>query len=91
MTVVITAPAQEDLANIYAYYAVRSPNSAGRVVGAILGAINGLAQFPLIGRQGAAPGTRERIVTRYPYRIVYRVVDDTVEVLRIVHGAQQRP
>jgi len=91
MTVVITEPAQEDLAAIYAYYAVRNPNSAGRVVGAILGAINGLAQFPLMGRQGATPGTRERIVTRYPYRIVYRIVDDTVDVLRVVHGAPAVP
>jgi len=57
------------------------------VVGTILKAANGLAQFPLIGRQGVVPGARERIVTRYPYR----VVDDVVEVLRIIHTARQWP
>jgi len=35
--------------------------------------------------------TRERIVTRYPYRIVYHVVDDAVEALRLIHIARQWP
>ncbi len=82
---------QEDLRAIYAYYADRNLVSADRVVGTILKAANGLAQFPLMGRQGVVPGTRERIVTRYPYRIVYHVVDDAVEALRIIHTARQRP
>ena len=83
--------AQDDLRTAYAYYAERNPAAADRVVGAILNAANGLAQFPLMGRPGAVPGTRERIVTRYPYRVVYHVVDDTVEVLRIIHTARQWP
>ena len=81
--------AQDDLRATYAYYAERSPAAADRVVGAILNAANGLAQFPLMGRHGAVPGTRERIVTRFPYRIVYQIVDDTIEVLRVIHTAQQ--
>lgn len=83
--------AQDDLRATYTYYAERNPAAADRVVGAILNAANGLAQFPLMGRPGAVPGTRERIVTRYPYRVVYHSVDDTVEVLRIIHTARQWP
>jgi len=83
--------AQEDLRAIYAYYADRNPASADRVVGTILKAANGLAQFPLMGRQGVVSDTRERIVTRYPYRIVYHVVDDAVEALRLIHIARQWP
>ncbi len=44
-----------------------------------------------MGRQGVVPGTRERIVTCYPYRIVYHVVDDAVEALRLIHMARQWP
>lgn len=73
------------------YYADRSPSAADRVVGTILKAANGLTSFPLMGKLGALAGTRERLVTRYPYRIVYRVEEDTIVVLRIVHGAQQWP
>jgi len=91
MSVILLPAAQEDLRAIYAYYADRNPASADRVVGTILKAANGLAQFPLMGRQGVVPGTRERIVTRYPYRIVYHVVDDAVEALRLIHTARQWP
>ena len=83
--------AQADLRAAYAYYAERNPAAAHRVVGAILNAANGLAQLPLMGRHGAVPGTRERIVTRYPYRVVYHIVDDTIEVLRVIYTAQQWP
>ncbi|HEY8285410.1 MAG TPA: type II toxin-antitoxin system RelE/ParE family toxin [Chloroflexota bacterium] len=83
--------AQDDLRAAYAYYAERTPAAADRVIGAILRAANGLAQFPLLGRPGGVPGTRERVLARYPYRIVYHVVDDTVEVLRILHSAQLWP
>jgi len=80
-----------DLRAAHAYSAERSPAAPDRVTGAILRAANGLAKFPLLGRPGAVPGTRERIVVRYPYRIVYHVMGDTVEVLRILHSAQSWP
>ena len=83
--------AMDDLRAAYTYYAERNPGAAAGVVGTILNAANGLAQFPLLGRRGVVPGTRERVVTRYPYRIIYRVGDRTVEVLRVLHTAQQWP
>ena len=93
MKVVLTDAAEEDLAAIYTYYAERSGPAADRVVGLILKAINGLGLFPLMGRPGSVPETRERIVTRYPYRIVYHVdeTNQTVEVWRVVHAARHWP
>jgi toxin ParE1/3/4 len=90
--VALTAAAEEDLATIYAYYAERS-GAADHVVGVILKAINGLALFPLIGRPGLVPDTRERMVTRYPYRIVYHLdeASQVIEVWRIIHRARQWP
>ena len=91
MTVVLMPAAQQDLRAVYAYYAERNPDAADRVVGAILRAANALERFPLMGRPGVVPGTRERIVTRYPYRIVYRVMDKigAVEVPRVLPGTRQ--
>jgi addiction module RelE/StbE family toxin len=81
--------AQDDLRAVHAYYAERNPSAADRVVGVILNSANGVATFPLLGRQGVVPGTRERSVTRYPYRIVYHIAGNTIEVLRVIHTARQ--
>ncbi|HXT36457.1 MAG TPA: type II toxin-antitoxin system RelE/ParE family toxin [Chloroflexota bacterium] len=83
--------AQDDLRAAHAYHAERSPTAPDRVIGVILRAANGLAQFPLLGRVGAVPGTRERLVTRYPYQIIYHTMDDTAEVLRVLHSAPSWP
>jgi toxin ParE1/3/4 len=93
MKVELTDAAEADLAAIHAYYAERSGPTAGRVLGAILRAITGLALFPLMGRPGDVPETRERIVQRYPYRIVYHinVANQVIGVWRVVHNAQDWP
>lgn len=93
MRIVLTEAAEDDLAAIYTHDAGRSVPTAGQVVGTILRAINSLASFPLMGRPGAVPRTRERIVIRYPCRIVYHVdeLNEVIEVWRILHGAQLWP
>jgi toxin ParE1/3/4 len=89
----ITDAAEADLADLYAYYAARSGPAADQVLGVILHALNGLASFPLMGKPGEVPETRERLVTRYPYRIVYYInhLAQVIEVWRIVHTALQWP
>lgn len=93
MRVVLTAAAEDDLSAIYDYYAPRSGPAADRVLGTILRAINGLAFFPLMGRVGDVPKTRERLVTRYPYRIIYHLdeADEVIEVWRVLHTSMSWP
>jgi toxin ParE1/3/4 len=50
-----------------------------------------LAEFPRVGRSGRIPGTRELVVLRTPYFLVYRIDEPLVEILRVVHGARQWP
>ena len=90
MKVALTEAAEADLAAIYAFYAERSGPAADRVLGTILHAINGLALFPLMGRPGDVPTTRERVVTRYPYRIIYHIDEakEVIAVWRVLHAAQ---
>ena len=45
---------------------------------------------PTLYRPGRVKGTRE-IVIRPNYVMVYRVLGDAVEVLRVLHAAQQWP
>ncbi len=91
MKVVLSDPAEDDLAGIYDYYSVRDYEHAERVIRAIIRACDGLADFPLLGKKGKVEGSRERLMTRYPYRLVYRIDGETIFVSRIVHTHQQWP
>jgi addiction module RelE/StbE family toxin len=53
--------------------------------------IASLRDFPYAGRSGRVMDTRELVINRTAYIAAYRVVDETVLVLRILHGARQWP
>ncbi|WP_051709962.1 type II toxin-antitoxin system RelE/ParE family toxin [Andreprevotia chitinilytica] len=50
-----------------------------------------LAQHPEMGRAGRKQGTRELVINRTPFILVYRLKGDRIELLRLLHGAQQWP
>lgn len=87
-----TQPAAQDLTQICDFIQERrSPATARRVAMTILHSVSRLAQFPETGRVGKLPGTRELVIARLPYLAIYRVRSEAIEILRILHGAQQRP
>src|SRR5688572_9138715 len=67
---------------------VRRPPKA--VVDRVFTSTELLASFPYMGRAGRDEGTREWVVPRLPYIVVYEVHEDTGEVIVIAvfHGAQ---
>lgn len=74
-----------------AYIAQDSPVSAAEFVAHLLDSAARLAAHPQMGRPGRVPGTRELVVTRYPYILPYRVRGQTVEILRVFHTARKWP
>lgn len=48
-----------------------------------------LAQFPARGRAGIMHGTKE-LVAYDPYVIVYVIKQELVEIVRVIHSAQDR-
>jgi toxin ParE1/3/4 len=57
----------------------------------ILETVRRLGQLPWSGRTGRIEGTREAVVPRSPYIVVYRVSKTTVEILGVWHGARLWP
>jgi toxin ParE1/3/4 len=57
----------------------------------ILDVVEHLAEHPHRGRPGRIPDTRELVISETPDIVPYRVRDDVVEVLRILHGAMRWP
>jgi toxin ParE1/3/4 len=50
-----------------------------------------LSRFPESGRIGRKPETRELVFSGLPYVAIYRIREECVEIIRILHGAQQWP
>jgi len=85
-----TAPAAQDLYSIIRYIQRDNPSAAREVAKTIYDGCESLVNFPNRGRHGKVSGTRELTFSPLPYIAVYRVTGDTVEILHIWHGAQDR-
>ncbi len=76
---------------IFDYIEADNPRAAVKIDARIRKAIALLAQFPEMGRLGRVEGTRELVISRTPYIAAYRIVGGTVQILRVLHGAQRWP
>jgi len=87
-----TDAALEQLWAIHEYLARSSPQYAQRVVDRITRRTQQIRGFPLSGRivrEFDAPQIRE--VIEGPYRIIYYIKPDQIDVLAVIHSAQQPP
>jgi toxin ParE1/3/4 len=91
MTVRRSPEAAADFAATVEYIRRQNPSAAERVARKIYEGVAALASFPNQGRSGRTGGTRELVFSPLPYVVVYRVKDNTVEVARVLHGAQRWP
>ena len=91
MIVEWTAQARQDQAGQVDYIAQDNPLAAVRVGDEIEQQVARLATFPKLGRAGRVRGTRELVIARTPCIVAYRIKGDAVQILRVLHGAQQWP
>ena len=82
-----TEPAIADLQDIYDYISVDARKTAQRFVDKLFKSTEKLKNFPFIGRKVPEDG-RENIreILIQEYRIVYRVEDDRIRILAVIHG-----
>jgi addiction module RelE/StbE family toxin len=80
-----------DLAEIHDYVAADDPAAAGRVIAEIEREIAQLEAHPRIGRPGRVEGTRELVITRYPYVVAYNDLEQEIQVLSVIHSARSWP
>jgi toxin ParE1/3/4 len=83
--------AVEDLKAVRAYIARHNPSAAVDIAERIRNAVKILGDYPAAGRAGRVPNTRELVVTGTPFILPYRVRAETIEILRVLYGAQQWP
>jgi toxin ParE1/3/4 len=82
----------DDLAALRLYIEQDDPPAAQRVVLHIVHNVEMLlAGNREMGRPGRVPGTRELVIPKTPFIVPYRLVGDTIEVLRVFHAAHRWP
>jgi addiction module RelE/StbE family toxin len=92
MKIRLSRDAIRDIDEIHDYIARDNQRAAARVTARIRSAIERLADHPLGGRIGQLPGTREWLVSRLPYLIIYRVDEEPPSLLiaRVYHTSRDR-
>jgi toxin ParE1/3/4 len=91
VTIVWSPRAIEHLEHLRSYILREKPDAANRIAGALLDAVERLAELPHLGRPGRVAGTRELVVPGTPYIMPYRVRGDRLEVVAVFHGRQKWP
>ena len=83
-----TDTAEGHLDALYAYIAQDSPEYAKRMVDRLTRRSQQIADFPFSGRRVPEYDFDQiREVIEGPYRIIYHIKPDQIDVLAIIHGA----
>lgn len=91
MKLVWTRLAIIDINNARNYIAEENPRAAEDIIQRIEKATQALGRHPMIGRPGRVQNTRELVIPGTPFIIPYRIRNQRVEVLAVIHGARRWP
>jgi toxin ParE1/3/4 len=83
--------AATDFEGIVNYIRQQNPSAADRVARMIYDSLASLISFPERGRPCRVAGTRELVLTPLPFVVVYRIKEDAIEAVRVLHGSQRWP
>jgi len=81
----LSARAIANMGAIKKHIAADNPSAAESV----FSAVDSLVDNPLIGHSGQRTNTRELVLTRYPYTVIYRVTVTRIIVAAVVHQRQK--
>ncbi len=83
--------ASNDLEEIIDYILVNNPSAAINLFETIKQTVEKLQNYPNMGRIGRISGTRELVIIKTPFIVAYRVQDETIEILRVLHSSRKWP
>jgi plasmid stabilization system protein ParE len=87
--VIVRPLAVEDIANAATWYEAQSPGLGIDLTDEIIRAIRRAQEAPKLFRiLRPRDGMRRVLAERFPYRVFFTVIDDTLHVHAVLHGAQ---
>jgi addiction module RelE/StbE family toxin len=69
----------------------RGIETANGVARRIYEGVQSLRTMPYRGRYGRLENTRELVIPRLPYLVIYQISEERLVVLNVLHGAQRWP
>jgi plasmid stabilization system protein ParE len=91
MRITFLATAKGDLRWFKRYYTSAFPDGRQNADRQFVSAQKAIRQHPLIGHPSVQlAGAREFHIQRTPFSLIYRIVDDRIEVLRVLDGRGER-
>lgn len=91
----ILTPTLNDIDRIADYHLLAvGPVSAEKITDKLLDSLEKLGEYPLLGTEHSDPVLQEKGYRKLvcgEYICVYRLIDDTIYVYRIVHGMTDYP
>ena len=91
MNIVWLARAEHDLDALTDYIAQDSPQAALRIYNTIRQSVERLVSFPQIGRAGRVERTRELVIPKLPYIVVYSIASQEIRILAVLHTSRKWP
>ena len=86
-----TEQATRHLDQAHDYITLSNSEVAARITMHIANSVQQLATFPISGRPGRGPGTRELVISNSPFVVAYSIEKEHIVILAIYQGAQQWP
>jgi len=87
-----TEQATRQLDQAHDYIALsNSEDVADRITLKIVNSVLQLAAFPMSGRAGRVPGTRELVIANTPFLVAYAIDKARIVILAVYHGAHRWP
>lgn len=87
-----TEQATQQLDQAHDYIALsNSKEVAARITMQTITSVQQLTAFPMSGRVGRVPRTRELVISNTPFIVAYAIEKADIVVLAVYHGAQRWP
>jgi toxin ParE1/3/4 len=82
---------RRNVESIRDHIAADNPVAAQSVLDEIRRTAEGLGGFPMLGHVGQRAGTRELVLPKYPYIIVYRLTAKKIGIVAVTHQSRKTP
>ena len=87
-----TEQAIRQLDQAYDYIALSNSEAvAARITKHVISSVQQLSTFPMSGRTGRVPDTRELVISNTPFIVAYALHHGRIVIFAIYHGAQRWP